>query len=86
MQNPGRLRRYDLEANPLMVRKISRNKAKAVIRFQLSQPRQLEPRIVVVIQVVEADDFLAGQQQCFRDMVADEARRPGDKNSQLRPP
>ena len=47
---------------------------------QQFQPRFLQSRIVIVVEIVEADDRLAGFQQPPRHVHADEACRSGYEN------
>jgi hypothetical protein len=44
----------------------------------------LEPRIVVGVQIVEADHVMSALQQPPRDMHADEPGRAGDENRRSR--
>ncbi len=44
------------------------------------QPRLLQPRVVVIIQVVDADHRLAARQQALSQVIADEAGSAGDEN------
>src|SRR5215469_15464179 len=48
--------------------------------LQLIEPRGLELRIVVAVQVVEPDHLLAALEEPLRRVIADEARRAGDQN------
>ena len=41
------------------------------MRLQLFQPGQLQGRVVIVVEVVHADHFIAPRQQQFGDMHAD---------------
>ena len=46
---------------------------------QLREPRLLQRDVVVVVEVVEPDDFVAALQQELRGVEADEAGRAGDE-------
>ena len=48
------------------------------------EPRLLERRIVIGVEIVEADDVAALAQQPARDMKADEARRTRDQYCPIR--
>src|SRR5690606_27797744 len=48
--------------------------------LEARQPRLLQGDVVVVVEVVEADDLVAARQQHLRDMTADEAGSAGDEN------
>ena len=52
----------------------------ALVLAQRLQPRELQHRVVVVAEIVDAEDLLAPRQQCPRDVRADEAGGTGDKN------
>ena len=47
--------------------------------LELLEPRQLEVDVVVLVEVVEADDGVAARQQALRDMHSNEAGGAGDE-------
>lgn len=49
-------------------------------RLQLRQPRLLERRVVVVVQVVQAQHLVAPRQQQLGDVHADEASGAGEED------
>ena len=49
-------------------------------RLELREPGLFQPRIVIGIEVVEADDVVPVRQQAPRDVHADEPGRSGDEN------
>ena len=55
-------------------------KPKPRVLPQPVQPRLLQPHIIVVVQVVDADDRIAPRQQRLGNMVADEAGAAGDQD------
>jgi hypothetical protein len=48
--------------------------------FRLLQAGQLQARVVVVVEVVDADYLVAAREQNLGDMHADETGRAGDEN------
>jgi hypothetical protein len=50
------------------------------MRLELAEPRALERRVVVVVEVVDADHLVTARQQGRGDVHADEARRAGDQD------
>ena len=52
-------------------------------RLELRDPGLLQARIVIGIEVVEADHVVPVRQQAPRDVHADESGRPGDENRLL---
>lgn len=50
------------------------------------QPCRLERDVVVVIEIVDADDEIAAGSESDRCVVADEPGYPGNEDSQLIPP
>ena len=48
------------------------------------EPRLLEPDVVVVVEVVEADHLVAALEQDLRRVVADEAGGAGDEDFHVR--
>ncbi len=48
--------------------------------LQLLQPCKLQIDVVVIIEVVEADNRIAAREQTLRDMHADEAGSAGDED------
>src|SRR5262249_17321265 len=59
------------------VDKIQSDKGETAHALQDLEPRLLEPRIVVVVQIVEADHSAAGRQEALCDVKSDEAGNPG---------
>jgi hypothetical protein len=59
--------------------------AKARLRRQPGQPGLLERRVVVVVEVVDADHLVAARQQALGHVHADEAGRAGDQDFHGRP-
>jgi len=57
-------------------------KIESAMRLQIVQPGLLERGIVVVVQVVAADDFMPLLQQAEADVHADETCATGDENLQ----
>src|SRR5207253_10134392 len=53
----------------------------AELLLQVAQPRLLERRVVISIEIVDADDLVAALEQRARCRRADEPRSPGYKNS-----
>ena len=62
------------------VGEIELDEAEAAILRELVEARLLERRIVVGVEIVEADDGAAIRQQPARHMKADEAGRAGDED------
>ena len=56
------------------------DEAEALVRRQPRQPGLLEADVVVVVEVVEADDLIAARQQAQRGGHADEAGGAGEQN------
>ena len=67
-------------ADGVAVGDVQLDEAKARLRRQPGEPVMLEAWVVVVVQVVEADDAVAAREQDLRDVHADEAGRTGDEN------
>lgn len=63
------------------VGKIELQKPKCGILLEKVKARQLERRIVVVVEIVETDDRLAGFQQTPCEMKADEPRATRDEQT-----
>ena len=53
----------------------------AELLLQLVEPRLLQRRIVIIVEIVDADDLVAALQQRARRRRADEPRSPRDQNS-----
>ncbi len=47
---------------------------------QLGEPRLLQPRVVIVVDVVDADDAVTAVQQSFGGMEADKPGNTGDED------
>ena len=61
----------------LAIGDIHLHEAEAGVRLQARQAVALELRVVVIIQIVEADHLVTPRQQALGGMHADKARRPG---------
>ena len=48
---------------PLAIGQIQFYEAKILVLLQYFEPRGLEPRIVIVVEVVEPDDLIAAREQ-----------------------
>ena len=59
--------------------------AVAVLTQEIVEPRLLERRIVIVIEVVDADDVVAALEEGTRSSRADEPRGSSNENSHGRP-
>ena len=55
--------------------------AVAELARQIVEPRLLERRIVIIVEIVDSDDVVAALEQCARGRSADEARGSCDENS-----
>src|SRR4051812_37519187 len=66
--------------HPLTIGKIKLHECKARQLLQLTEPCLLQRRVVVGIEVVEADHRLPGLQQAARDVEANEPGRAGHQN------
>ena len=64
-----------------MVGHIGLHKPKTRQRQQLRQPRLLERRVVVVVQVVQAQHFIAARNEQLGHMHADKAGGTGEEDS-----
>jgi hypothetical protein len=53
---------------------------KARVRLQPCEPVELQLGIVVIVEIVDADDRMLTLEQSLRDMHADEAGGSGDQN------
>ena len=67
----------------LPVRHIDTMEGVPAERFQQPQPILLEPDIVVIIEIVDADDLFPAFEQPSRDGRADETRDPRDQIGHL---
>ena len=56
------------------------DEAEAFLRREARQTRLLESWIVVIVEIVETDDFVAARQQNLRYVAADEARSARDQH------
>ncbi len=66
------------------IRKIGLRETEPWIFAQVIQPRPLQVRVIVIVQIVEADDLTAFGQQPAGDVKADETRRTRDQNRLIR--
>jgi len=64
----------------LAVADVGLEKGETPLLAQRLQPRELEHGVVVVAEIVDAEDLFAPRQQRPRDVRADEAGGTGDKN------
>src|SRR5580704_14153972 len=67
------------------VRAIKLNEAKARLLLKQSEACLLQGDVVVVIEIVEANDLVAALEQTPRRMKTDEARGSGDQDLHRRP-
>ena len=65
---------------PCRLARSSLTKLKSFMRRQLGEPGLFQSHIVVVVEIVEADDLVATVQEALGHMKPDESRRAGDKN------
>jgi hypothetical protein len=63
--------------DPGTVRQVHPGKAKVGVSHELRQTSLLEADVVVVVEVVEPDDFIATVEQAFRQVIPDEASSAG---------
>ena len=61
-----------------LVRDVAPNEGERVLLLKLGQPRLLEADVIVVIEVVEPDHFIAAVEQCRRRMESDETGGASD--------
>jgi hypothetical protein len=62
------------------VGEIDAGEGETVARFEALQTRLLESRVVVVVEVVEADNSPAFTEEALGEVVTDEAGGAGDEN------
>ena len=58
---------------------------KFALLLQDRETRELQAHVVVVVEVVEADDLVAAREQLLRGVEADEAGGAGDEDLHRRP-
>ena len=75
-----RLRSSNSLLMPSRSAKSSWRNAKPGCGLKPRQPRLLQRRIVVVVEVVDADDLVAAREQSLADVHADEAGATGDQD------
>ena len=73
----GRTLNKELERSAVLQR--GADEIEALVRDQPVQPRLLQPRVVVVVHVVETEHLVAAFQQALAEVGADEAGRAGDE-------
>lgn len=66
--------------NRITIGEIVLREKKARVPGELGQPSSFQIRVVIGIEVVERDNRAAVGEQASRDVKADEASRPSDKN------
>ncbi len=64
---------------PGAIRNVQPHEAKARVGADLLQARELEGNVVVVVEVIEADNFVAALEQHACGEVADEAGGAGNQ-------
>ena len=64
----------------LAVGNVGLEEGEALVLAQRLQPGELQDRVVVVAEIVDADDRLATRQQGAGDVAADETRGAGDED------
>ena len=79
VHDPGEAFAAEQGLHGLAVRKLDLLEAEVRIALQQLQARELQPRIVVGVEVVEAGHVLAALQQRARGVKADETGRTGDQ-------
>src|SRR5438105_15384603 len=57
----------------------------AKLLLQLRHPRLLQARIIIIVEIVDADDLVAAFEQCPRYGSADEPRSPSNQYRHRRP-
>jgi hypothetical protein len=62
------------------VRHVHLREAEVRVRREPREPVGLERRVVVVVQVVQADDLVAAREQDLAHVHADESGRAGDED------
>jgi hypothetical protein len=84
MDDPVEFERLQALVERLPIGEIDLEKVERAGRgaLQFGQPVALERRIVISVEIVDADDTLAALQQPPRDMIADETRGAGDERGQ----
>src|SRR5690242_20560631 len=67
----------------LVVREIDLLEPEAIaeLLLKVSEPRPLQRRVVIIVEIVDADDLPAALEQRARRCRADEPRSPRDQNS-----
>jgi hypothetical protein len=65
------------------VRQIQADKAELVVRFEPREACFLETHIVVIVQIVKADDCVAVGKKTFAQMKSDKPCGSGDENTML---
>ena len=67
---------------PFTVRQVQQTKDEPGQRFQPGQPSVLQPGIVVVAEIVDAENVMSARNKPLADVHADKAGAAGDKNPQ----
>ena len=62
------------------VLEVAAHLGEALVRLDALEPRELQRGVVVVVDVVDADDLVAAFEQPDRERRADEPGRAGDEN------
>ena len=72
---------------PGAIGEIELDEAERRLLLEQREAALLQPDVVVVVEIVEADDFVAALEQLACRVKADEAGRTGDENlHRLQPP
>ena len=65
----------------LLIGEVSLYELKARALLETRQSVLFEPHVVVIVEIVEPDDFFTALQQTVGNMKANEARRPSNENT-----
>ena len=64
----------------MTIGEVQLNERESFTRPELCQSSFLQSDVVVIVEIVEADDMVASVQEAHRHMESDESRGSGDKN------
>ena len=82
MDDPGD--RFTLRLNRrrrgLAIGNVGAGESEGLVRLQQGEPRLLEADVIVVVQIVDAENALAARLQRLADMEPDEAGGPGHED------
>src|SRR5258708_5502288 len=79
-----RLRVFENATNPFRVGDVETLETKAGSAAQTRQARLFQLRIVVVVEIIDADDLVAACEQALCDVITDETGCAGDEDLQNR--